>query len=160
MQIIANPSFDMTVSFPYWHTHFPETRVIIVFFFFFFIIKCIFFLCIETAPVKFISKVYGGQSPESGIWLYQIIKERSIGHLIRKLQILHDNMSQASDFSIWCVRLQVQPPAHAPRVWCVQKIAPATAIYDTYCPGHWNEENEKKIKNVKLNSYHFSLTFS
>ena len=33
------------------------------------------------------------------------------------------------------------------------------SAYDTYCLGHCNEKNEKKIKNIKLNSDHFPLTF-
>ena len=42
---------------------------------------------------------------------------------------------------------------------CV-KAAHPNSVYNTYCLGHYNEENERKIKNTKsLNSYHFSLTF-
>ena len=27
------------------------------------------------------------------------------------------------------------------------------SVYDFYCLGHWNEGNERKIKNIKLNDY-------
>ena len=30
-----------------------------------------------------------------------------------------------------------------------------TSLYDTYCLGHWNEGNERKIRNIKLNSIIF-----
>ena len=59
------------------------------------------------------------------------------------------------DFSIWLVWSYMHMPAHMPLVWCMQKIARATSVYDTYCLGHWNEENERKIKNIKLNGWSF-----
>ena len=31
------------------------------------------------------------------------------------------------------------------------EISRATSVYDTYCLGHWNEENERKNKNITLN---------
>ena len=31
----------------------------------------------------------------------------------------------------------------------------STLVYDTYLLGHWNGENDRKIKNVKLNSWLF-----
>ena len=34
----------------------------------------------------------------------------------------------------------------------------ATSVYNN-CLGHWNEENKKTNKNIKLNSWSFSLTF-
>ena len=47
--------------------------------------------------------------------------------------------------------------AHAPPVWCVQKIARATSVYDTYCLGHWNDKNEgTKQSNWIVD--HFPLT--
>ena len=36
-------------------------------------------------------------------------------------------------FSFWCMRSHAHTPAHAPLVWCVQKIAHAVSVYDTYC---------------------------
>ena len=30
-----------------------------------------------------------------------------------------------------------------------------TFVYDTYCLGHWNEENQRKTKNIRLNSLSF-----
>ena len=38
-------------------------------------------------------------------------------------------------------------------------IVRPTSVHNTYCLGHCKEENEIKIKNIKLNSYRFSLTF-
>ena len=35
------------------------------------------------------------------------------------------------------------------------KIARTTIVYDTYLLGHRNEENDRKIKNIKLNSWSF-----
>ena len=32
-------------------------------------------------------------------------------------------------------------------------------LFMTHCLGHWNEENERKIKNIKLNGWSFFLTF-
>ena len=29
------------------------------------------------------------------------------------------------------------------------KIAYTTSVYDTYCLGHWNKENERKIKKIR-----------
>ena len=58
-------------------------------------------------------------------------------------------------FSIWCVRSHAHTPAHAALVWCVSKIARATFVSDTYCVGHWNEENERTNKNIKFNSWSF-----
>ena len=29
-----------------------------------------------------------------------------------------------------------------------KKIARTTFVYDTYCLGHWNEENQRKTKNI------------
>ena len=40
-------------------------------------------------------------------------------------------------------------------VWCMQKVARTPSVYDTYCLGHWNEENERKNKNIKLNGWSF-----
>ena len=37
------------------------------------------------------------------------------------------------------------------------KIARRTSVFKTYCLGQ--KENERNIKKIKLNSYHFSLTF-
>ena len=37
------------------------------------------------------------------------------------------------------------------------KIKCATSVYDTYCLGHWNDENEE-TKTSKLTADHFSLT--
>ena len=39
------------------------------------------------------------------------------------------------------------------------KIAHATSLFDTYCLGHWNEENKRKTKASTLTVDHFSLTF-
>ena len=39
----------------------------------------------------------------------------------------------------------------------VKNKTPPSA-YNICCLGYCNEENERKIKNIKLNSYHFSLT--
>ena len=33
------------------------------------------------------------------------------------------------------------------------------SVYKTNCLGHCNEENERKIKNIKLKSCHFALNF-
>ena len=38
------------------------------------------------------------------------------------------------------------------------KIARAISIYNTYCLGHWNEENER-TKTLNSIVYHFTLTF-
>ena len=35
------------------------------------------------------------------------------------------------------------------------KIALTTSIYDTYCLGHWNQENKRKNKNFNFNSRSF-----
>ena len=35
---------------------------------------------------------------------------------------------------------------------CTSTHTHATSLYDTYCPGHQNEENERKIKNIELSS--------
>ena len=66
--------------------------------------------------------------------------------------------TQDSVLSIWCVRSHVHTPAHSPLVWCIQKIACITSVYGTYCLGHWNVKNERKIENIKLNSW--SLFFN
>lgn len=47
----------------------------------------------------------------------------------------------------------------ASSLMCV-KIAPAISVYHTFCLQHWNGKNEKKTKNIKFNSDHFSLIFS
>ena len=73
-------------------------------------------------------------------------------HVLRKLK-------RCTVFSIWWVRPHLHTPAHAPLVWCVQKIARATYVYDTHCLEYWNEENVRKNKNVKFNGWSFSLTF-
>ena len=52
--------------------------------------------------------------------------------------------------AIACTHTRKHTQAHAPPVWCVLKIAGTTSVYDTYCLGHWNEENERKNKNIKL----------
>ena len=62
-------------------------------------------------------------------------------------------------FSIWCVRSQMHMPANTPLVWCVLKIARAISVYGTYCLGHRDEENERKNKNIKFNSWSFFLYF-
>ena len=64
-------------------------------------------------------------------------------------------MAYSKVFSIWCVWSNGHTLAHAPLVSCVWKIARATSLYDTYCLGHRNEGNERKIRNIKLNSIIF-----
>ena len=47
--------------------------------------------------------------------------------------------------------------AHAstgPLVWCMLKVVRATSAYDTYCLGHWNDENEGTItSNLIVNHF-------
>ena len=42
------------------------------------------------------------------------------------------------------------------------KNSKKNSIYNTYCLGwgQYNEENKRKIKEIKLNIYYFSLTFA
>ena len=42
----------------------------------------------------------------------------------------------------WCVQLLVHMSAHSPLVWCMLNIAHINSLDDTFCLGHWNEENE------------------
>ena len=57
-------------------------------------------------------------------------------------------------FSIWCVQLQTHTRAHTPLlVWCVLKIPRTTSVYDTYCLGHWNEEDQRKTEDIRLSSW-------
>ena len=37
-----------------------------------------------------------------------------------------------------------------------------STVCDTYCLGHWNEKNERKIKRIKLNnlSFFFNLCYT
>ena len=61
-------------------------------------------------------------------------------------------------FSIWCAQSHVHAPALASLVSCMSKIACTNSVYDTYCLGHWNEENERRNKTSNLIVDHFSLT--
>ena len=55
-------------------------------------------------------------------------------------------------FSIWCVRLHLRMPAHLPLAWC---LARTISVNVTYFLGNWNEENTRKMKNIKLNGWSF-----
>ena len=58
-----------------------------------------------------------------------------------------------SVFSIWCMRLHTHTPAHTPLVWCVQKIAHATCLWNLLS-GTFKQTNWNLIVD------HFSLTFT
>ena len=70
-----------------------------------------------------------------------------------------NNQKWWSVFSIQCVRSRMHMPAHVPLVWCMWKIACITSVYDTYCLGHWNEENTGNKKTSDWIVDHFSLIF-
>ena len=55
-------------------------------------------------------------------------------------------------FSIWCVRLHSRMPAHLPLAWC---LARTISVNVTYYLWNWNEENARKMKNIKLNGWSF-----
>ena len=86
---------------------------------------------------------------------------KGLGWLIsfEKLIFEIDIKMHFSAFSIWCVWLHVHTPENVVLVWCVWKIARANSVYDIYCLGLGIEEYERKVKNIKLNSYQSFLTF-
>ena len=65
---------------------------------------------------------------------------------------------EASVLSISCMQSQMHELAQVPLIWWVWKIACATSIHETYCLGHWNEEN-KITKTSNQLADDFSLTF-
>ena len=69
--------------------------------------------------------------------------------------------SKKGDFHSFFHFIRVIACAHASiraTSWMRVKSSTPTSVYNTYCLGR-NEKNERKIKNIKLNGYHFSLTF-
>ena len=44
---------------------------------------------------------------------------------------------------LMCAIAREQASTHASNLMCV-KIARITSVYNAYCLGHWNEENERK----------------
>ena len=55
-----------------------------------------------------------------------------------------------SVFSIWHVSLHAHTKAHMPLVWCIEKIACTSNVYNTFCLEHWNKENKRKNKSIKF----------
>ena len=55
-------------------------------------------------------------------------------------------------FSFWYMQSHAHTPAHAPLVWCVQKIAHAISVYYTYCLGKKTKDHERQNKSIKFNS--------
>ena len=64
-----------------------------------------------------------------------------------------------TSLSIWHLRSHVHPPAHAPIVWCMQKMACSISLYDTQCLEYWKGKLKERIKTSNLIVDHFPLIF-
>ena len=76
----------------------------------------------------------------------------SISATPTSIHIWHSIHISTPVFSTWYVRSHAQQPAYAPLVWSSKKYY-GPLVYDTYCVQQMNEENERKNKNIRFNSW-------